>query len=300
MAAGPGVDVRGDTACPSAVEVRAALEGLVLPTPPAAAPDVAELRGHDGGVSVRLVGASGEFIAEKPLPDRETCGERARSAAVIVAAWETRLRAGLAGDLTVQKAEPPPPPTPTLPTPAATVNRAAPPPPAAPIEVAPGAALLTSIVSAQLAAGALVEAAFTRRDAGFAFGLGGLLVDAHTMAVGTGQGTWRRVGGVVDVRSGVRSGPFELGLRAGVALTVLSVAGSALPKTESKTLFDPGLLAALRAKLHLGALTPWLEGGVAFWPAGHDLYVVGGGDPSTALPSAEVILALGLSFERGH
>jgi hypothetical protein len=97
MAAGPGVDVRGDTACPSAVEVRAALEGLVLPTAPAAAPDVAELRGHDGGVSVRLVGASGEFIAEKPLPDRETCGERARSAAVIVAAWETRLRAGLAG-----------------------------------------------------------------------------------------------------------------------------------------------------------------------------------------------------------
>jgi hypothetical protein len=296
LAAGPGVDVRGDTSCPSVSDVRLALDGLVLPPAPAAAPDVAELRGHDGGVSVRLVGASGEFIAEKPLPERETCVERARSAAVIVAAWETRLRAGFVGDLTVPKPEPRPIAAPA--TPVATVNRPAPLPAAAPIDVAPGAALLTSIVSGQLAAGALVEAAVGRRDGRFALGLGGLLVDAHTTAVATGQGSWRRLGGVVDVRSSARAGRFELGLRAGVALTALSVTGTALPKTESATLFDPGVLAALRAKLHLGALAPWLEAAALFWPAGHDLYVVGSGAPPTALPSAEVMLGLGLSFER--
>ena len=178
------------------------------------------------------------------------------------------------------------------------MNRPAPPPPVVPIDVAPGAALLTSIVSGQLAAGALVEIAVAPRGARFALGVGGLLVDAHSASVATGQGSWRRLGGVVDARSGVRAGRLELGLRAGVALTALSVTGTALPKTESATLFDPGVLAALRAKVHLGALTPWLEGAVAFWPAGHDLYVVGSGAPPTALPSAEVMLALGLSLER--
>jgi hypothetical protein len=298
VAVGPGVDVRGDTSCPSAAEVRLALDGLVLPPAPTAAPDVAELRGHDGGVSVRLVSGSGEFIAEKPLLEHETCPERARSAAVIVAAWETRLRAGLAGDLTVPKPEPrPTPPAAPAATPVAAVNRPAP-PPAAPIDVAPGAALLTSIVSGQLAAGALVEVALARHDGRLALGLGGLLVDAHTTPVATGQGSWRRLGGVVDARSSVRAGRLELGLRAGVALTALSVSGSALPKTDSATLFDPGVLAALRAKLHLGALAPWLEGAAVFWPAGHALYVVGSGAPASSLPSAEVVLALGLSFER--
>jgi hypothetical protein len=298
LAAGPGVDVRGDTTCPSAADVRAALDGLVSPAPVATS-DVVELRGHDGAVSVRLVGATGEFIAEKPLPATATCPERARAAAVIVAAWETRLRAGLAGALDVPKAEPPAPPPPIAPLPSqpiAAVIRPAPSPAPATIEVAPGAAVLASMISGHVVAGALVETAFSAPSGRFGVGLGGLLVDAHTTAVGAGKGSWRRLGGVVDARSGVRAGRFELGLRAGVALTALSISGSGLPNAKSATLFDPGMLAALRARLHLGALTPWVEGAVAFWPAGHDLYVDGNGDPSATLPSAEVMLAIGLSF----
>jgi len=117
--------------------------------------------------------------------------------------------------------------------------------------------------------------AFSRRDARYGLAVGGLVVDTHATAVGPGQGAWRRVGGVVDGRARLRAGRVELVLRAGLALTAISVGGRSFSRTSGSTLFDPGVLAALRLRVRVGSVTPWLEGAATFWPAGHTLILDG-------------------------
>src|SRR5262245_50992717 len=96
--------VTGATACPVAAEVEAALTGLIPARDPGSAPDVAELKDDAGSVVVSLRRGS-EPIGEKRLEPGLDCAQRARAAAVIVAAWEARL-ATPAAPLVVQ---PPPP-----------------------------------------------------------------------------------------------------------------------------------------------------------------------------------------------
>ncbi|HVZ73836.1 MAG TPA: hypothetical protein VHJ20_15760 [Polyangia bacterium] len=302
-ASGPGLVVQGETTCPSSAQVTAALEGLVSTTTVAgASSDVVELKARAAAVNVRLVTGAGEFVGEKQLPPAAGCDERARAAAVIVAAWEARLRAGDAGNLDVPRAPAvaaapsPPPPRASEPP---TIVRASLPPPRAPWLIAPGAAFVASAAGGDLVGGAVAELAAGPSDAPWAVGVGGIAVDTHAMTVGTGQGSWRRLGGVVDARADLRLRPFDLELRAGVLLTAMSVSGRGFSSASSSTLFDPGALAALRVKAHFGRLTPWAEAAAVLWPAGHTLYVEGT-TASADLPSKEALISLGASFEVGR
>ena len=91
--------MRGNASCPTPGALEAALVGLIpSPAAPAAPPDVVEICDQGGSVTVRLSSARGEVIGEKRLPDRLSCGERAQAAAVVVAAWEARLR-GVAAEV---------------------------------------------------------------------------------------------------------------------------------------------------------------------------------------------------------
>ena len=109
----PAVSVHGHTVCPTASEVEAALVGMIAPPGPSDALDVVDLIGDDQRVELKLASASGEPIAEKALPESASCAERARSAAVIVAAWEVRLHPGLQPDLPLLRSPPPPRSTPS-------------------------------------------------------------------------------------------------------------------------------------------------------------------------------------------
>jgi hypothetical protein len=271
---------------------------------------VAELRAVAGVVSVRLVSSKGDVIAEKLIPSAPSCAEKARSAAVIVAAWEARIRAGALGGLAVpppERASPPPAPPPVVMVkvveaparPATIVREVAPPPPPSSRQIEPGAAILASVVSGEFAPGALAEAAFSRRDARFAVGVGGLAVGPHATTLGPGQGTWRRFGGVLDGRARTTIGAFALELRAGLALAALSIEGRSLPNAKSTTMFDPGALVGLRGKLRVGSLAPWIEGTFAFWPSAHNLFLAGTND-SADLPSAEALLSVGVAFVPGR
>lgn len=86
------VDVRGATTCPRAEEVAASLAGMLPAEDGAGVPvaDVALLK-EDGDLIVELRRASGELIGEKRIARTLTCGARAETAAVFVAAWEARL-----------------------------------------------------------------------------------------------------------------------------------------------------------------------------------------------------------------
>ena len=311
----PAIDVRGDCTCPTPAEVSAALAGLlaavpamratatatVTATPTAAPADVLDLIDQNGAVSLRLSSAARERIAEKRLPASLSCDERARAAAIVVAAWEAHPAAvtgPLARPVRIALAPTPvagAPPTTSL----ARLQPLSPPPPAAPIEVELDAAALASLAGTTVSPAALVEATFWRGDAPLALGIGALAIGTHTTSVAPGRGTWRRLGGLIELQSISRWRTVQLGLHGGVALTALDIAGRSLPVTGGAVYLDPGALLGARVRFRGGAVSPWLEATAASWPRTHLLYVDGAA-ASTPLPPFELLLGGGLSFGSGR
>ena len=156
------VTVRASGPCPSGRAVSEALAALVAPADQLRAPDLAEVEIRETVLIVSLRRASGELVGQRELDAPPGCKERAESAAVVLAAWETRLGAHPAGELPLPLTPPPlegtttagapPPQLATTATPAAApatigsrpptaAPSGAPPPPAsgAPPSVATGA-----------------------------------------------------------------------------------------------------------------------------------------------------------------
>ena len=84
--------------------------------------------------------------------------------------------------------------------------------------------------------------------------------------------------------------------RTGVALTLLDVWGSALPRTASGMTFDPGIPFGVRFGLRARLVRWWIDGMVTFWPRGQTLYVEGAPGSAT-LPRGEALIGLGASYE---
>jgi hypothetical protein len=298
------VIVRSDSDCPSSSSVRDALAGLLARPEPGEALDVLELRRDGGALEVRLTEAAGRLIASRRLIEGKACGERAQMVAVLVAAWETRLRAGQ--QATLPHVPPPAPPAigartsafarPLGPAPALVgVRDEAPPIAPRLLELETRAGLIMSIADGTIASGATCDVSVSREGSQFAVAAGVIAVGAHATAVLPGSASWRRLGGVVDLRSMLRWNAFDLEMHGGVALTALSVSGESLPVTGGATLFDPGLLIGLRARVRSGRVSPWVEATVAFWPLTHTVYVDGTAS-SHQLPSFEALLGVGASF----
>jgi hypothetical protein len=81
------------------------------------------------------------------------------------------------------------------------------------IEIETGAAALVSVAAAGVVPAVMVEARFPRRDSSWGVGVGALAVGSHTTAVGSGQGQWRRLGGMVDLRSNAKWRIAEVEMR---------------------------------------------------------------------------------------
>src|SRR5881394_4197705 len=86
-AAGAPLQVTGASTCPSPADVEAAVAGLIEPDTRGQAADVVTLSDAGGALVVNLRRASGEPIGEKRLEAGTSCEERARAAAVVIAAW---------------------------------------------------------------------------------------------------------------------------------------------------------------------------------------------------------------------
>jgi len=162
-----------------------------------------------------------------------------------------------------------------------------------------------SIAAGDLAPAVICDVGFAREGSRFAVAVGALAVGAHAMAVGPGQATWRRIGGLVEVRSEGLTDGLPLEMHAGLAFTAVSISGGSLPVTAGATLLDPGLLVGLRwhPRARTAGLSPWLDVTGALWPATHTLFV-SGSDATGELPFVEAMLGLGVSFgggdSRGH
>ena len=326
------IAVRSETDCPTAAEVGAALRGLVPAIGWSGPPDTVDLVGDGARLSVRLVDPGGKPIAERRLPDASSCADRARAAAVIVAAWEARLRAGAEPSLLISERTPAAPaPAAVAPVPAETMGPApAPPPPPVratsgpaaagdavvartaasplrPIEVEVGTAFLASATGGGVAPGLAAEVTFSRRDSSLVLGIAAVAVGTHSIEVasaegataGAPRGDWSRLGGVVDVRSRASAHAWALETRAGIALTILDVRGRSLPITSQTTIFDPGVLAGLRLGRRFGRVLPWIDATAVFWPRAHGLYVSQSPN-SGEMPTFEALIGAGVSLLLGR
>jgi hypothetical protein len=289
---GAPVKVTGATGCPAAEAVEAAVAGLIGPPDPAAVPDVATMTDDADSVVVTLRRASGEELGAKRLDAGLACDQRARAAAVVIAAWEARLGTQ-ATTLVVQ---------PTAAAPAAEITAAgaradadmAPPPPRFRIE--PGVSVGAAMNGTTLAPAGTIEVAFSRPGGTVVPAVGALAVGTHTATVGPGQGSWRRFGLLATVGSRRAWSATWLEARGGVALTVLDISGGLLPRNDSGKTFDPGVPIGARFGVRSGPVRWWLEGLVAFWPRMQSLYVTGA-PGTTPLPRGEALISMGASYE---
>ena len=284
------VDVTGDSSCPSAAEVAAALPGLIGPTDPDIAADQASLTDDGSAVTVALRRASGDLVGEKRLDAGLSCEQRARAAAVVIAAWEARP-----GVQANTLAVPAPPPRPAAVvaerSPGDLTARAGP----APIDVEPGASLGASLNGASPAPVAAIEVAFSRRDGLIIPAVGALFVGTHTRSVGPGDGTWRRYGLLATVGSRRSWSAAWAEARVGVAATLLDISGDSYPSNGAGITFDPGITLGARCGPRFGPVRLWIDATAAFWPRGQTL-TVSGVPASAALPRGEALLGLGASY----
>jgi hypothetical protein len=285
---GHALAVTGATACPVAADVEAALTGLIPARDPDSAPDVAELKDDAGSVVVSLRRGA-EPIGEKRLDPGLDCAQRARAAAVIVAAWEARL-ATPAAPLVVQPPPPAPsPPVVVVPAPPSTL-------PYFENNVEIGASAGASINGATLAPVAALEVAYAPAFARVIPAAAALFVGGHTTSVGPGSATWRRYGLVVTAASRRRWDGLWAEGRLGAALTWLDISGSSFPSNSSGVAFDPGADIGARIGSRLRRVRVWLDASIMLWPRGQEVYVQGAPGSAT-LPRGEALLSLGAAYE---
>ena len=182
--------VTGATTCPVPADVEAALTGLIPARDPAAATRRRRAEGRNG-LRGRHVATRRRRADRREAPGSGlSCAQRARAAAVIVAAWEARL-ATPAAALVVQ---PPPAASPTL-----VVAPGAPPAMVLPLPeniVELGVSAGGSLNGTTLAPAVAVEVAYARAFARVVPAVAALFVGGHTMSVGwaTRPGAGTRAG----------------------------------------------------------------------------------------------------------
>jgi hypothetical protein len=300
------VEVRGAAACPQPAAVEAALTGLIAAGSPAVLDDVAELaeQGQDVVVSLRRV--SGELIAEKQLDANLSCVERARVAAVVIAAWEAKL-ATQPGDLNVPVNAPagtvvPLPVSSSVGEPAALLSRRDSTgvllPPGEPARFETGVTLGASLVGTTIAPAGAVAVSFVRPRRMLVPALAAFAVGAHTTAVGPGEASWSRLG--ISALAGLRRSWHRTWVeaRGGIALSALRISGRSFPINDSGTTFDPGVPLGVRLGLRTQTVAWWLEAQAIVWPRGQVVHLAGA-PGSTNLPRAEGLVGLGLSYPGG-
>jgi hypothetical protein len=232
-------------------------------------------------------------VAEKRLDAGLSCEQRARAAAVVIAAWEARL-ATQTGALAVPPVAPPAPPVPP-PGPSPTVIREQPQAAPEPIVVEPGIGLGASINGTTTAPAATVDVAFSRPDGLLVPAVAALIVGTHSKSVGPGDGSWRRYGLLATVGSRRTWSATWLDARVGVAATLLDISGSSFQTNHGGVTFDPGIPIGARFGLRTRPVRWWIDATVAFWPRAQTLTVMGVA-ASTTLPRAEALLGVGASY----
>ncbi|MDB4967794.1 MAG: hypothetical protein JWN44_3483 [Myxococcales bacterium] len=281
------IDVEGE--CPTREEIAAALEPLLQDTRNASTERV-QIRSTGSGVGIQFINAVGVVTGKRWLAAGPDCGERARSAAVIIAAQRLQLTAGAA--------LPPPdaagPPGAVAPQ-AMMVRRAAPPQqPRAGYDLS--AAFVSAIANdGGVAPGASIAAILGRAGGRFGGHVALSGTGQRSIVLGTGQARWTRLALSLGAAYRIRAGHWIADMTADAVAALLLVGGNGFAENAAVANFDPGLAAGIRAGYRWHRLMPFLGVGITGWlrsetVSANALAV------RADLPRLDVILLAGASF----
>ena len=297
----PLVVVDGEETCPAPADVEARLDALIPRVDEREPQDRAVLERTDAGLRIDLRRDDGERLAERLLPTTGSCGDLAAAAAVVIAAWELRLKPEIAARVNL--------PAPARP-PALVETTTAASPARARIEARAG--LLASLAGGDVAPGATIEASVTPAASrlGVTIALSGAAQRVLTLEqAGGGGARWTR--GVLALGPQYRvdvPGGLKIDLHAGGLLGFLRVEGTSSgaltdnpPATwsaRSDVAVQLGAGAGVRAMRAWGAVAAWIGIRVLAWPGHQRLLVEGNPAASGELPRLDGELAAGASWGR--
>jgi hypothetical protein len=290
-----GLEVTGDSSCPTPSEVAARLAELAPAEAPAARDaGAARVIVTYNGTALRLVliGPNANELAARELAPDGTCADLAAAAAVIVAAWQADLDPALAGSLAL-----PPKVEPSEPAPPPIVARAAPPAPAAApraLELGLGLGLLVSDAGAAFAPGAILTASLRRGRLGLDASLDGTTSRSASVGSFAGAASWTRVTLAAGPAWRPRRGAVRASLHVQGLLGVLHVSGADVPNPGSDTTAELGGAAGGRIALVTGTSALWLGFDARGWPGTQHLIIANYGQ--SRLARLELVASLGLEL----
>jgi hypothetical protein len=280
LEAGPGLAFRGDETCPSPGEVERAfaeIDRRPAGEPAGREPVVVEIAASPPGALLRFFGGDGGLVGERRLPPELPCDDRARAAAVIIAARLTRL-----------PGEPVKPPR--LPALEATVAASVPRPWGPELEVAAQGALAGS----SAAGGAQIGAALAGGAGVLRMGL--LYLTPHHVRVGAGEAAWSRLALALGYgrRAGWGASTGEVSVNG--VLSALRIEGRDFRQNERHIAVHPGAAIAARLGRRVGPrLQLWAGVTLAGWLRRQELFVRDGAGQA-AVPRLEALGALGVTW----
>jgi len=291
----PGMEVTGDSTCPTPAEVRQQLAALALsPDGDAAARPAAHranISSAGASIHVELLSLDGQLVAERALERTGSCGDVAEAIAVIIAAWEATFNPNLATPVV----EPPKPPH-YEPGSALAQREDAKSPPSHPIPFDAGLALLASIAGGEAAFGAKLESGLFPDSGSLGLDVALSATSTHTQSIAMPAvaAQWTRAALSAGPTYRLRRNPTALDVHAGGALALLHVQGSGLSSTSSDTSAQLGVTAGLRFIWAWNNAAAWLGTDVFTYP-GQDRLTIGNYGEVGQLPHVEVQIAVGIS-----
>jgi hypothetical protein len=280
------IDAEGD--CPTGDAVAAALKPLLQDTRSTSSERVG-IRSSEGGLTIQFIDAAGVVTGKRWLAATADCAERARSAAVVIAAQQFQLSDGgalPAPDLARPQA---------MPESIGTIRRTAPPRPSR-LAYDMSAAFVSGVASdGSFAPGASVAALLGEVGGHFAGHLAVSGTGQRTIAVGSGQALWTRLALSLGAAYRIRSGGWITDVTADAVAALLLVDGKGFALNATTANFDPGLAVGVRAGYRWRRVMPFVGVGVTGWLRDETVsanQLVARAD----LPRLDVLVMAGASF----
>jgi hypothetical protein len=284
------LSVVSDTDCPSAPDVQSALSDLV----PAVDTPAVEVRVRSTVETLLVEFASeGEPLRSRELRAEGDCAARARTAALVAAAWLDALPAQsldapeAPGVPTPQPATAPEPPQAAAPEPATTTPR---------LWLGFGAFGLIDDWGAST--GVLGDGQFGGLTGPVDVGLSLAVPLARRADLGKGTALWWRPSAELTLRVPLAHGEWIVSPGLGAVVALLRVSGSGYDHDNTDTVTTWGARAQLRVQRPWMNHGLWIEVGARIWPLEQHLRNnVNGGDPVLrGLPRWDGQVAVGFSF----
>jgi hypothetical protein len=303
LLASPAVSVEGSAECPSPAEVSEKL-AAIMAVPEIEGPgDRVTVSSSESGVTVALRTAEGAVLGERSVSAGGTCDERARAAAVIIAAWLTDIHPEYRNSLPQE----PPPPAPTAlpeaaPAEAKPVETKSKAPPPRPHEPAPARRFSFAVAAGiQYSEPGVTPAfelssRFALEETGFGAFAFALVTLPLERAIGAGNS--------LSFRWPVGAGPL-FRLRAGSTLVDFGVApavgwlhveGKDFEANESDDAAVVGALLGVRAAANWTFVRPFVSAGLLGWFT-RSTVVAHAPEAAFVLPFVEATFLLGLSVD---